>query len=193
MLKYQMEINVMQSKNRTILMLILLIALFIPSGCVPQQQNMEAPLPAYSVKQQSNPLAKRFQDTTPQGTTAIESAMELSEKYASLSEQFSLLKQEKQGLTATNQQLRDQITSLENQLEQTQKELTEANDFLIEMRIELNNWKTDVLGFRDEMRDAETAQLEALLKILRALGGDVQETVMNTNTNSAVTSISTTQ
>jgi hypothetical protein len=31
----------------------------------------------------------------------------------------------------------------------------------------------DVLGFRNEIRQAETAQLEALLKILRVLGGEV--------------------
>ena len=42
------------------------------------------------------------------------------------------------------------------------------------MRIELNNWKIDILGFRDEIRDAETAQLEALLKILKVLGGEVK-------------------
>jgi 5-enolpyruvylshikimate-3-phosphate synthase len=38
----------------------------------------------------------------------------------------------------------------------------------------LNNWKMNILGYRDEMRDAETAQLEALLKILKALGGEVE-------------------
>ena len=38
----------------------------------------------------------------------------------------------------------------------------------------MNNWKTDILGFRDEIRDAETAQLEALLKILKVLGGEVK-------------------
>ena len=42
------------------------------------------------------------------------------------------------------------------------------------MRIELNNWKTDVLGFREEMRDAEIEQLRALLKILEILGGEVK-------------------
>ncbi len=63
--------------------------------------------------------------------------------------------------------------ALEGQLQQTQKELAEANDLLIEMRIELNNWKTDVLGFRDEMRDAETAQLQTLFRILQVLGGQV--------------------
>ena len=58
-------------------------------------------------------------------------------------------------------------------MQQTQKELTEANDLLIKMRIELNTWKMDVLSFRDEMRQAEEAELEALLKILRLLGGQV--------------------
>jgi hypothetical protein len=51
--------------------------------------------------------------------------------------------------------------------------LSEANGLLIEMRVELNNWKSDILGFRDEMRNAETAQLETLLRILKVLGGQV--------------------
>ena len=85
-----------------------------------------------------------------------------------------MLRQQKEDFVAQNQQLKERVTALEGQLQQTEKELTEANDLLIEMRIELNNWKTDVLGFRNEMRDAETAQLEALLKILRVLGGEIQ-------------------
>ena len=59
------------------------------------------------------------------------------------------------------------------ELEQAKKELAEANDLLIEMRIELNNWKSNIIGFRDEMRDADKYQLEALLKILKVLGGEV--------------------
>jgi len=45
---------------------------------------------------------------------------------------------------------------------------------MIEMRIELNNWKTNILGFREEMRDADTAQLQALLRILNILGGEIK-------------------
>ena len=67
----------------------------------------------------------------------------------------------------------EQVASLDGQLQQTQKELAEANGLLIEMRIELNNWKADILGFREEMRNAETAQLETLLRILKILGGQV--------------------
>jgi chromosome segregation ATPase len=185
-----METSIMQTGKQTILLLILSISVFFPSGCTTNPHPAQVtPQSAYTIKQPGDSLAKRFQDTMPQGATAIESAMELSEKYASLSEQAALLKQQNQDVTSENQKLKEQILSIENQLKQTQKELTEANDFLIEMRIELNNWKADVLGFRDEMRDAETAQLEALLKILKALGGDVQETAASNNAGSIVASL----
>ncbi|MHC4259038.1 MAG: hypothetical protein ACYSTF_01305 [Planctomycetota bacterium] len=103
-----------------------------------------------------------------------QSAIELSKKYAELSQEATVLRQKNQDFNAKNNQLKDQVAILEAQLQQAQKELTEANDLLIEMRIELNNWKTDVLGFRGEMRDAEKAQLQALLKILEVLGGEAQ-------------------
>lgn len=121
-----------------------------------------------------NGIAKRFQESASQGPTAVESAIELSKKYVEVSEEAALLRQKNQQLVAENSRLEDQVTDLNAQLQQAQKELTEANDLLIEMRIELNNWKTDILGFRDEMRDAEKAQLKALLKILNALGGEVE-------------------
>jgi chromosome segregation ATPase len=150
-------------------MLILLL-----SGCSSGQkpaQTVVKPNPLEG--QQTDSLAKRFQEPAPKGPTVVESAIELSEKYAKLSDEAAVLRQQNQEFTARNQQFKDRVNALEAQLRQTQKELTEANDLLMEMRIELNNWKTDVLGFRDEMRDAETAQLEALLRILKVLGGQV--------------------
>lgn len=118
-------------------------------------------------------IVKRFQDAAPQNRTAVESAMELLEKHAELSRQAAELDRKNQSLLADNDRLKAQAASLEAELKQSQKELTEANDLLVEMRIELNNWKTSILGFRDEIRQAETAQLEALLKILGLLGGEV--------------------
>jgi predicted nucleic acid-binding Zn-ribbon protein len=85
-----------------------------------------------------------------------------------------ILRQENQKLIAENRRFRDRIAVLEPELRQAKKELDEANDFLIEMRIELNNWKADILGFRDEIRNADKAQLEALLRILEVLGGEVK-------------------
>ena len=99
--------------------------------------------------------------------------MELSQRYAKLSEETAVLRQQNRDLTETNQLLEEQVVALDAQLQQAQKELSEANDVVIAMQIELNSWKTDILGFRDEIRDAETAQLEALLKILKVLGGEV--------------------
>jgi chromosome segregation ATPase len=171
-----MEKSKMQTNKRKILLLISLMPVFLLSNCVPVQEPPEvAVLSDFTEKQQSSEsVAKRFQESAPQRPTVIESAMELSKEHAKLSEEAAVLRQEKRDLTVKNQQLKDQVVTLEAQLQQTQRELSEANDLLITMRIELNNWKSDILGFRDEIRDAETAQLEALLKILKVLGGEVK-------------------
>ena len=122
--------------------------------------------------------AKRFRDSPLQGRTAVESALELSEKYARLSDQTVTLRQENQRLANENENLRQQVASLDIKLKQTQKELTEANDLLLEMLTELNHWKSNILGFRGEMRDAARAQLEALLKVLEILGGEAEAGVL---------------
>lgn len=118
--------------------------------------------------------AQRFQDTPLEGRTPVQSALELSEKYARLSDQNAALRQENQRLGTDNENLRQQVASLEAKLQQTQKELGEANNLLIEMLTELNNWKSNILGFRGEMRQAAQAQLEALLKVLEILGGQTE-------------------
>jgi len=123
---------------------------------------------------QADTTAKRFRDTPLEGRTAVESAIELSEKYAKLSDVSVTLRQENQRLTSENENLRQQVTTLDAKLKQTQKELTEANNLLIEMLQELNHWKSNILGFRGEMRDAASAQLEALLKVLEILGGEAE-------------------
>jgi chromosome segregation ATPase len=120
------------------------------------------------------PTAKRFQDTPLEGKTVVESAMELSEKYASLSDQAVAMRQENQRLQTENEDLKRQIATAEAKLKQTQKELGEANQLLVEMLTELNNWKSNILGFRGEMREAAKAQLEAMLKVLEILGGEAQ-------------------
>jgi len=178
----------MQIDKQTTLLSIILISVFLLSGCSSGQKTTEVVAqPGYFERQQGDSMAKRFQESALQSPTTVESAIELSEKYALLSEESALLRQQNQDFVARNQQFQNQVIALEGQLQQTQKELTEANDLLIEMRIELNNWKTNILGFRDEMRNAETAQLEALLKILKVLGGQLAtESAKDKDTNSAV-------
>jgi len=178
-----MEKSTMQTNKKTILLMILLVPVLLLSNCVSVQELPKVAVISDSTarlsspkseKQQSDSVAKRFQESASQQSTVIESAMELSKEHAKLSEETAVLRQENKDLTARNLQLKNQVVTLEAQLQQTQRELSEANDLLITMRIELNNWKIDILGFRDEIRDAETAQLEALLKILKVLGGEVK-------------------
>ena len=177
------------TKNTTLIPIVLLLASLIPGCTAPQEKAQTTILPDSAGGRQNGSIAKRFQE--PPSRTAVESAIELSEKYAKLSDEAAVLRQENQDFTAKNQQLKEQVTALETQLRQTQKELGEANDLLIQIHLELNNWKTDVLGFRDEMRDAEKAQLEALLKILKVLGGEVNaESAQQNDTSSPVAAIS---
>jgi DNA repair exonuclease SbcCD ATPase subunit len=118
-----------------------------------------------------DPVAKRFEGSQA-GRGGSGSAVDLTERVTQLAEKAATLQQQNQQLTEENARLSKQATALEAQLKQTQTELTEANALLIEMLGELNNWKSDILGFRTEMRVAAKAQLEALLKILEVLGAE---------------------
>ena len=140
-----------------------------PGGHTPAVATEPAPKPHSTAA-----AARRFQDDPLEGRTAVESAIELSEKYARLSDQTIALRQENQRLVTENEDLLQRINILETKLRQTQKELGEANELLIEMLTELNNWKSNILGFRGEMREAAKAQLEALLKVLEILGGEAE-------------------
>jgi len=135
---------------------------------------------------QNNAISRRFEKTNSEKPTAVESAIELSEKYAKLTEEMALLRNKNRELAKENNMLKKKLAVAEPQLKQTQKELDDANDLLIQMTIDLNNWKTNILGYRDEMRTAEKAQLDALLKILEILGGEVNAEVAQGQTAAAV-------
>ncbi|MCU0914490.1 MAG: DUF3450 domain-containing protein [Planctomycetes bacterium] len=152
-----------------------LTALLAVSGCTTPAATTAA---AGAQTQSGKTTAQRFQDASLEGRTAVDSAIELSEKYATLSDQTATLRQDNQRLTTENEGLRQQVASLEARIKQTQKELGEANELLIEMLTELNTWKSNVLGFRGEMRQAAQAQLEAMLKILEILGGQSEAEVL---------------
>ncbi len=177
--------------KKVLLFVIFLMSFLFLQGCSSDGDTAEVIVnPDFQEMWQGNTTARRFHESTSQGSTAVESALELSEKYAILSAETNMLRQNNQSLTLENQQLKEQLISIQKQLQQTQKELNEANEVMISMRSELNNWKKDVLGFRSEMRNAEKAQLEALLKILKVLGGDVNIEVVQ-NDKSSSTAVST--
>jgi septal ring factor EnvC (AmiA/AmiB activator) len=170
-----MEKSLMKNDKKNVLLLVLLLLAFLLSGCSISRGPAEVILqPDFTEKQSRYAgMPKRFQESAPQGPTVVESAMELSKKYAKLSDEAAVLRSEKQNLIVENRHFKEKLIASEARLKQAQKELTEANDLLIQMRIELNSWKVDVIGFRDEMRQADKAQLETLLKILKVLGGEV--------------------
>ncbi|HUW17789.1 MAG TPA: hypothetical protein VMW16_00635 [Sedimentisphaerales bacterium] len=162
-------------KRKILIFSISLVFVFLLSSCSILGKQVEVrSVPDTRQAPQNSSSAKRFKESASEGPTAVESAIELSKKYAQLSEEATGLRLKNQDLVAENRRLKDEAGVLETRLQQTQKELTEANELLREMLIELNNWKTDVIGFREEMRSAEKAQLEALLKILKVLGGEVK-------------------
>jgi len=169
----------MQINKKIILFVILfpaLSGLIFFTSCSTPEGPIKVVLPPLGAPEKPLNIAaeNRFQQSSLQGPTAVESAIELSQKHSQLSEEMVILRQEKQGLLAENILLKDELATYKAQLQQAQTELTEANDLLIEMRIELNNWKVNVTGFQQEMRKADTAQLEALLKIFELLGGETE-------------------
>ncbi|MBW8001552.1 MAG: hypothetical protein FVQ80_05970 [Planctomycetes bacterium] len=163
---------------------LLLIILTISSGCAEYVLPVRIfPVDLSGMQQNDTPnesMGKRFDEAALSGPTAVESAIELSKKYATLSEETTKLKNENDMLNRENNSIKDQLNNSRAQLTQTQKELEQANDLLIEMRIELNGWKTDIIGFRQEMREADRAQLETLLKLLKILGGEIKNEVAET-------------
>lgn len=120
-----------------------------------------------------DPVAQRFDERREKGTqTVIESAVALSDKYAQLTAKAADMRDTNQELSQENEQLMLQLADLTAKLKQAQSELANSNGLLMDLMGELSVWKQEILGFRHEMRKADNAQLEALLKILEGLGGE---------------------
>ena len=158
--------------------------------CVMMAGCTESSLPAMSLGKQKRPAqgavaaapannnmnmaAQRFQQAS---FTAEPNSSDpaMTEKVAKLQEDLIAEQQKNSELIRVNTDLEERLKKADEELEQSNKELNEANDLLVKMRIEVANWKTDVLGFREEMREANLAQLEALYKVLTILGADISE------------------
>jgi hypothetical protein len=154
-------------------------------GFGPQQKPAPAPVSAAATK----PAAKAPDDTpkslesylakngpTKEGEassqTAVESALTWANKYAQSMQTVTELQREGRDQQKETQALGQQNVKLQDELAAAQKELKDANTLLIEMRQELTKWKTDVLGFRSEMKEAQQAQLGMLTRVLKVLGSD---------------------
>lgn len=161
-----------------VLMVLSLTLLPLIVGCTGGQKPVKIVFPPEfgdNERPQSAANPNRFEQESIAQTNSIEAAIEMSEKYDRLSNEANELKQKNKNLQQENQNVRNKYLQTQAELDRTQKELGQANDLIMEMRVEINNWKADVLGFREEMRQADIAQLQTLTKIVELLGGDVPQ------------------
>jgi hypothetical protein len=173
---------------------IIVLAIGLSGGCEwdmhgfgPQQKPAPATAPAPAPA--TRPVVKTPDDTPkplesylakngpakegePANQTAVESALSWANKYSQSMQTVTELQRESRDQQKEMQALGQQNVKLQDELAAAQKELKDANTLLIEMRQELTKWKTDVLGFRSEMKEAQQAQLGMLSRVLKVLGSD---------------------
>lgn len=165
--------------NRWMMIMTGLLAMMLTTGCRAIEERIIYTQPAAPVQTpqpastQPNPeiIERRFISPDTQ-MDAVQSAVTWAQKYEQVVEQNNELRDKHNQLFVENTQLSRQLETTKADLERTRKELNEANAFLQEMHVELNKWKSDVLGFREEMRLAQKAQIEALSRILQILGAE---------------------
>ena len=114
-------------------------------------------------------------DVGKETNNADDAAMEWAKKCAVISSKHDQLLQENRQLKQKQQTHQQQVTTLKTELGRAERELAQANSMLLEMKTELEKWKTNVLGFRNEIRQSQKAQLDALVRILTLIGGEVVE------------------
>jgi hypothetical protein len=159
---------------RTILILVATAAL-TATGCTTPatapQQTWAPPKPTYQPAQEAVFLPKVAETESPL-PTAVETTLLLQEKYSRSLEDLQRERDHNRNLSEDKQRLVENVNKLQVELAKTQQELTEANTLLVQVRQELEKWKNDVLGFRDEMRQANRSQIDALAKVMNLLGAE---------------------
>ena len=131
------------------------------------------PEPVVAAGQSDESMQRRFIDPAESSGSAVDTAVMWANRYDELSKKTEKLREENQKYALENVGLKQKVSRLETELAQAQTELDEANIFLGQMQVELVKWKSDVLGFRDEMRKAQSVQLQALTRIMKILGAEM--------------------
>jgi len=123
-----------------------------------------------TVGQDAVSLERRFSDS--QKVDPVQTITMWAQRYEELSKQAEQLRKENVQLLEQNNRMQQDLGKVKLELEQSRKEMEQSNSLLQEAHVELSKWKADVLGFREEIRQAQAAQLSALSKILRLLGAE---------------------
>jgi chromosome segregation ATPase len=164
---------------RNVLLIVLILILSTLFGCDIMEKPIEITLPQRSRPASVSPQStgNRFTEPESTATGAIENALMWSKKYDEVSVRAEKLTEKNTRFIEENTNLKHQLSLIEVELAQTKKELDEANTFLQEMHLELTRWKSDVIGFRDEIRKSQSAQIKALTHILKILGAEMAEPI----------------
>ena len=107
---------------------------------------------------------------------AVDMALQWAKRCSDLSRQLQQANGQTSVLKKENAELKQKVTRFQANLSIAEKELRDANLMLMELQKQLETWKSNVLGFRQEMRQAQEAELKALTKVLKLLGGEVVQT-----------------
>jgi len=139
-----------------------------PTGTPPVrvEPTQASYIPASAVKPDNEP--------TP---TAVDAAMAWAERYSqAVLERDAALERAREAERG-QEDAEKKTRELQRDLEQVNRELADANKTLLVLQGELDKWKRDVLGFREEIRAAMAAELTALQQIMKVLGGELAEPV----------------
>jgi uncharacterized protein YeaO (DUF488 family) len=135
----------------------------------PEASKETAPM---TVQQDSASLERRFTSPTDSQLDPVQTITLWAQRYEESSRQNEQLRENSSKLVLENARLMQENEKLKLELAQCQKDIVQSNALLEQAHVELSKWKADVLGFREEIRQAQAAQLSALTKILRVLGAE---------------------
>jgi len=72
-------------------------------------------------------------------------------------------------LNETVTELKQKLAAKTKEVEQLQSDLAERDERVKKLQGAVGKWKQDILGYRDEMRQAEEAEMKALTRIIALL------------------------
>ncbi|MCE5326292.1 MAG: hypothetical protein LLG01_07730 [Planctomycetaceae bacterium] len=142
-----------------------------------QTQRQEAPAATPTGEAQSDYMAKAARaESGAGGESAVDTALAWAKKYAEAQMRVATLEQENRTLSDRNRVVTTQLDTAKGQLTTAQRELAEANAMMKDLEARLAKWQESVLGYRQEMREAQKAQMDAMVKVIRLLGGEAPAT-----------------
>lgn len=98
-------------------------------------------------------------------------ARPLTETLQQTMDELRSARRELSRLAERNRELEFELARKDAELERFNEELLKRDERVKSLEEALEQWKRDVLGFRDEMRHADEAQMEALKQIIILLRG----------------------